>query len=228
MDINSLDKDLKFYQNPEFQKQLFNQFLAAFPGLSPGSDGVIEIEQPYTLRYVFSPDGTVPNATETFQHGLLIPEDKALETGAYHDSYVMAMTRNTFVECFNRLQQVPDAVQTELFPKRPPEPFFTATIGGQEISFYTYTGDTGNYDASRVVEALREETEENNEKHLAAQAVTWYDIFGTNQQSPSSDTGNIDVPPPPEIPYKKYILFTPRYMFDFLNQNNPKMELTKA
>ncbi len=125
MDINSLDKDLKFYQNPEFQKQLFDQFLAAFPGLSPGSDGVIAIEQPYTL-----------NAKETFQHGILIPEDRAFETEIYCDSHVMAMTRNTFVECFYRLQQAPDAVQAGLLPEIPPEPFFTTTIDGQEISFY--------------------------------------------------------------------------------------------
>jgi hypothetical protein len=144
------------------------------------------------------------------------------------------MTRKTFVECFHRLQQAPDAVQTELFPKTPPEPFFTATIGGQEISFYTYTGDTGNYDASRVVEALRDETAQKSIAHdneKEAIACNFYQLrkqlkIHKGQQSLFDDTHYINVPSPPEIPYKKYILFSPRDMFEFMNQNNPNRELT--
>jgi hypothetical protein len=165
-------------------------------------DGVIAIEQPYTL-----------NAKETFQHGILIPEDQAFEIGIYCHSHVMAMTRNTFVECFYRLQQAPDAVRTGLLPKRPPEPFFTTTIDGQEISFYPYTGATGKNDASRVLEVLRDETAQKLIEHGKAQDAIPDNSGQSNKQLKNSkdqqlrfnNTGYTNVPPPLEIPYKKYI-----------------------
>ncbi len=104
------------------------------------------------------------------------------------------------------------------------------------LNIYPYTGATGKNDASRVLEVLRDETSQKLIEHGKAQDAIPDNSGQSNKQLKNSkdqqlrfnNTGYTNVPPPPEMPYKKYILFTPRDMFEFMNRDNPNRELVNV
>ena len=164
----SAGKSVNFQDTLEGQREekIYDQFLNQYQ-LVPDQNDIIPITR-YTLQYIFHPAFPDDRDTrETFQHGILIPEEAAIQQGLGAGENVVAMPPAVFDEALRGIRKPFDTIQMELIssdtqpPILPdPEPFFTTTApDGSVMGFYTYYGATGNHQAYQVIEALREDND---------------------------------------------------------------------
>ena len=147
------------------ERQIYDQFLNQYQ-LVPGQNDIIPIRTEFTLQYIFH--DAFPSDSyirETFQHGILIPEEAAIQKKLGAGEDVMAMPQAVFDEALRGIKKPFNTIQMELIssdtqpPILPdPKPFFRTTApDGSVMGFYTYNGATGNHKAQQVIEALRED-----------------------------------------------------------------------
>jgi hypothetical protein len=207
------------------ERQIYDQFLNQYQ-LVEGQNGLIPIDTGYTLKYIFHPDFSGDrDIRETFQHGILIPEEAAIQKKLGAGEDVIAMPPEVFDEALRKIKERSDTIQIELISSDP-EPFFTTTApDGKVMGFYTYNGATGNHKAQQVIEALRDDTAQRSIERDEEQSIIQSGIVRERLQSAAGQTSLFDPSkyitdlPPLEMPYKRYRLITPRDMLAIMSRD---------
>jgi hypothetical protein len=212
------------------EEEIYDQFLNQYQ-LVEGQNGLIPIGTEFTIQYIFH--DAFPSDSyirETFQVGILMPENEAIQKRLSAGENVIAMPPEVFNETLREIKKHSDTIQIELISSDP-EPFFTTTApDGKVMGFYTYDDATGNHKAQQVIEALRDDTaqrsiERDEKQNSIHKSVILESMQSTRgQQSLFDSSQYITDLPPPEMPYKRYRLLTPRNMLAIMSSNlNPEL-----
>ena len=223
----SAGKSVNFKDTLEGQteKNIYNQFLYQYD-LAPDQNDILPIGTEFTLQYIFH--AAFPSDSfirETFQVGILVPENEAIRKGLVVAERVIAMPPEVFDEALRKIKERSDTIQIELISSDP-EPFFTTTApDGKVMGFYTYNGATGNHKAQQVIEALRDDTAQRSIERDEEQSIIQSGIVRERLQSAAGQTSLFDPSkyitdlPPLEMPYKRYRLITPRDMLAIMSRD---------
>ena len=207
------------------ERQIYDQFLNQYQ-LVPGQNGLIPIGTEFTLQYIFH--NAFPSdrcIRETFQVGILVPENEAIQKRLSAGENVVAMPQAVFDEALREIKGHSDTIQIELISSDP-EPFFTTTApDGSVMGFYTYDDATGNHKAQQVIEALRADTAQRSMERDEKQSSNHRSVILESMQSARGQQSLFDSSqyitdlPPLEMPYKRYRLITPRDMLAIMSRD---------